>query len=104
MLVGLAVRAQRCELMDPLPCCLVVMFLYGNPGHCFSGSATKIIAGGIFGVLALLGSTKKKFCPSIPHRSFLARRSERAIAFASSSRFTLLGGKKATLRGANRGA
>jgi hypothetical protein len=38
------VRAQRGELMDPLPCNLAAMFLYRNPGHCFSGSAAKIAA------------------------------------------------------------
>ena len=68
VLVGPDVSAQRCELMDQLPCCLTVMFLYGNPGHYFSGSATKIAADGIFGVLKLLrlytwpkGSTKVFF-------------------------------------------
>ena len=38
------VRAQWGELMDPLPCNLAAMFLYRNPGHCFSGSAAKIAA------------------------------------------------------------
>ena len=54
--------------MDPLPCNLAAMFLYRNPGHCFSRSAVKIAADYFFGVLALLrlyiwpkGSTKKIF-------------------------------------------
>ena len=62
------VRAQRGELMDPLPCNPAAMFLYRNPGHCFSRSAAKIAADEFFGVLALLrlyiwpkGSTKKIF-------------------------------------------
>ena len=37
-------RAQRGELIDPLPCNLAAMFLYRNPGHCFSRSAVKIAA------------------------------------------------------------
>ena len=37
-------RAQRGELIDPLPCNLAAMFLYRNPGHCFSRSAAKIAA------------------------------------------------------------
>ena len=61
--------------MDPPPCNLAAMFLYRNPGHCFSGSAAKIAADQNFGVLALLrlytrpkGRTKKIFfvCPSTP--------------------------------------
>jgi hypothetical protein len=43
------VRAQRYELMDSLPCYFAMIFLYGNPGHCFSESATKIAADGISG-------------------------------------------------------
>ena len=82
-------RAQRGELIDPLPCNLAAMFLYRNPGHCFSRSAAKIAADEFFGVLALLrlyiwpkGSTKKIFFCLLeyPYRSCLARRSERAIA------------------------
>ena len=82
-------RAQRGELMDPLPCNLAAMYLYRNPGHCFSGSAAKIAADQNFGVLALLrlytrpkGRTKKIFfcLPEYPPRSCLERRRERATA------------------------
>ena len=61
--------------MDPLPCNLTAMFLYRNPGHCFSGSAAEIAADGIFGVLTLLrlymaeGQHQKNdifLCPSTP--------------------------------------
>ena len=37
------VRAQRGELMDPLPCNLAAMFLYKNPGHCLK-SPKKFLA------------------------------------------------------------
>ena len=83
-------RAQRGELIDPLlPCSLAAMFLYRNPGNCFSRSSAKIAADGIFGVLVLLrlyiwpkGGTKNIFfcLPEYPRRSCLKRRRKRAIA------------------------